>query len=187
MEYRGCFKVLHRNKEMLRVLWGIGGVSKYCTKTKKCPGFCGVLWASESTAQKLKKHPGFCGMFLLGVVGLLLFKDCELTYSSWGNTQPTLTLSRSTVQKQRNVQGLWDVLAGCSGCASEFEITCCGTVCTGEFLCSFKCMGGLTVREVRRARIPLLWSTVRERACSRPTDLWAKPRWTHEDEGNKTR
>ena len=47
----------------------------------------------------------------------------------------------------------------------EFEITCDIALCNcrGEF---FKGMGGFNVTDVRRERIPLLWSTVDSRKNS---------------------
>ena len=47
---------------------------------------------------------------------------------------------------------------------AESEITCCGIfgVLFAEvsFSCNFEGMGGLNVMDVRREKIPLLWSTV---------------------------
>ena len=39
---------------------------------------------------------------------------------------------------------------GEGGKKTEFDITCCGIVRTGEFLMRFEGMGGLNVKDVRR-------------------------------------
>ena len=50
---------------------------------------------------------------------------------------------------------------------TEFEITSYGIVCRGEFLMHLQGMGGLNVKDVKKVRLPLLWSTVGEAALAK--------------------
>ena len=112
-----------------RVLWGVVGVSKYCTEMKNVQGFMGcsgclkVLHRNKEMSRVLCRCTGCLKVLhwnketlrvLWGIGGgfKVLHRNKEMSRVLWGCCGHLKVQHRNL---KKNVQGLWDVLAGCSG------------------------------------------------------------------------